>query len=222
MDSNLSPKQIQKVEKIIKSYESGHLNEKILLRAIHNISDDHSNKVMEYLIVLLIFLFGYLLYTGFFKVGQVNIPDINIPEISTSKIKGAKPNLVYTQNRYHKHGPPEGAIDITLISQGEVNNVAIPSPCNGYIVESVQQSGYGNTISIDCPKYRWFIAHLIEKGLSVGSKVKAGEFIAIQGSTGESTGAHMHIEISPKGKDGCIKDRSITDPEIDKYIGKIR
>ena len=222
---SLSPKQIQKVEKILQAYESGHLNEKILLKAIHNIGEHHSGKVMEYLIIILLILFGYLLSTGFFKLGQVTIPDIKIPEISTSKIKGLKPNLVYTKHRSHQHDRPEkGAIDITLMSQGEVKGVAIPAPCDGEIVESVQQSGYGNTISIDCPaeKFRWFIAHLAEKGLPVGSKVKAGESLAIQGNTGSSSGEHMHIEISKFGKDGCISDRAITNPLIDEYIGKIK
>ena len=220
MDSNLSPKQIKKVERIIKAYESGHLNEKILLKAVHNISDHHSNKVMEYLIILLMLGFGYLLSTGFFKFGQVNIPDIQIPEVSTSQIKAAKPNLVYKE--HFIDDSPVGSYDFTLMSNGEVKGVGVPSPCGGKIAVSEEMQGYGHAIAVDCEDYRYFMAHLAEKGLPVGTTVNEGEFIAIQGSTGNSTGEHIHLEISPTGTDRRISDRAITAPLVLTYIGKIR
>ncbi len=220
MDSQLSPKQIQKIEKIMKAYESGHLNEKILLKAVHNIGEHHSNKVMEYLIVVLIIVFGYLLYTGFFKVAQVKVPEVSLPEVSTSKIKGKKPNLVWKDNFIDDS--PVGSYDFTLMSEGEVKGVAVPSPCDGKIVVSQEMGGYGNAIAIDCKTHRWFMAHLAEKGLPVGTIVKEGEFIAIQGSTGNSTGEHIHLEISPTGTDRRITDRAITSPIVLDYISKIR
>lgn len=220
MSSNLSPKQIDKVEKIIKAYESGHLNEKILLKAVHNISDHHSNKVMEYLIVLLVILLGYLLSTGFFKIGQVSIPDVAIPEVNTSKIKGAKPNVVFQDNLLDES--PTGSYDYTLIANGEVKGVAVPSPCDGTIAVSEEIQGYGHTIAIDCQDYRWFMAHLAEKGLPVGATVQNGEAIAIQGSTGNSTAEHIHLEISPQGTDRRISDRAITMPLVLDYLKEIR
>ena len=220
MDSNLNPKQIQEVEKMLKDYKSGHLNEKILLKAVHNISDHHSGKVMEYLIVVLVLLFGYLLSTGFFKLAQISIPDVKIPEISTSKIKGDRPNLVYKDN--FLDDSPSGSYDFTLIANGNVKGVAVPSPCDGKIAKSEELQGYGHTIAIDCKEHRWFMAHLAEKGLPVDSTVKIGEFIAIQGSTGNSTGEHVHLELSPTGTDKRISDRAITAPIVLTYISKIR
>jgi hypothetical protein len=220
MDSNLNPKQIQEVEKMLKDYKSGHLNEKILLRAVHNISDHHSGKVMEYLIVLLLIVFGYLLSTGFFKLAQVSIPDVKIPEISTSKIKGLKPNLVYKD--HFIDDSPVGSYDYTLLAKGEVKGVGVPSPCDGKIAKSEELQGYGHTIAIDCKDYRYFMAHLAEKGLPVGATVKEGEFIAVQGSTGNSTGEHIHLELSPTGTDRRISDRAITAPIVLSYIGKIK
>lgn len=220
MDSQLSPKQIQEVKEVITAYKRGHLNEKILLKAVHNISDHHSNKVMEYLIILLMLGFGYLLSTGFFKFGQVNIPDIKIPESSTSKIKASKPNLVYKD--HFIDDSPVGSYDFTLLANGEVKGVGVPSPCDGKIAVSEEMQGYGHTIAIDCKKYRYFMAHLAEKGLPVGTTVNEGEFIAIQGSTGNSTGEHIHLELSPTGTDRRISDRAITAPLVLDYIGKIR
>jgi hypothetical protein len=220
MDSNLSPKQIQEVEKMLQDYKSGHLNEKILLKAVHNISDHHSGKVMEYLIILLMFIFGYLLHTGFFKSGQVSMPDIQMPEISTSKVKGAKPNLVWKDN--FLDDSPLGSYDFTLIADGNVKGVAVPSPCDGKIAISEEIQGYGFAIAVDCKQHRYFMAHLAEKGLPIGTVVKEHSFIAIQGSTGRSTGEHIHMEISPTGTDKRISDRAITAPLVLSYIGKIR
>jgi hypothetical protein len=216
----LTDDELKTLKQIVKDRKAGYLNESILEKAIRNIAAHESDGVMEWLIPLLILIF---LSTGLWQNLKPKTQVLDkLPEISTSMIKGKKPNLVYTANRFDD--TPEGAIDITLISNGDVKGVAVPSPCSGVIVEAVSGQGYGNTIAIDCinQNYRWFIAHLEKKGLPVGTKVQEGEVIAIQGSTGNSTGEHLHIEISFKGKDGCIKDRAITNPLIDEYISKIK
>ena len=175
---------------------------------------------MEYLIVLLVLILGYLLSTGFFKMGQVSIPDIQIPEVSTSTVKGKKPNLVWKDN--FLDDSPKGSYDFTLMSEGEVKGVAVPSPCDGEIVKSEEIQGYGFAIAVDCKEHRYFMSHLAEKGLPLGTVVKEHSFIAIQGSTGNSTGEHIHLEISPTGTDKRISDRAITAPLVLDYIGKIR
>jgi hypothetical protein len=143
-----------------------------------------------------------------------------LPEISTSTVKGAKPNLVYKNN--FLDDSPSGSYDFTLLADGNVKGVAVPSPCDGKIVKSEELQGYGFAIAVDCTEHRYFMAHLAEKGLPVGTVVKEGEFIAIQGSTGNSTGDHIHMEISPTGTDKRISDRAITAPLVLSYIGKIR
>ncbi len=216
----LTDDEIKTLKKLVRDRESGYLNENILEKAIKAIAAHESDGVMEWLIPILILIF---LATGLWQTAKPKIQVLDkLPEISTSIIKGKKPNLVYTANRFDN--TPEGAIDITLISDGDVKDVAVPSPCEGVIVGAIQGQGYGNTIAIDCANqnYRWFFAHLAKEGLPVGTKVREGEAIAIQGSTGNSTGEHLHIEISFKGRDGCIKDRAITNPLIDEYISRIR
>lgn len=61
--------------------------------------------------------------------------------------------------------------------------------------------GYGNAVRIKHPGggESWY-AHLAEASrLSVGTQVKRGEFIGRVGSTGRSTGPHLHFEWHPQG-----------------------
>lgn len=210
--------EIKILKQIVKDRKNGYLNETTLEKAIKAIAAHESDGVMEWLIPILILIF---LTTGLLQNFKPKTQVLTkLPEISTSKIKGAKPNLVYQDNLIDDS--PVGSYDFTLIANGEVKGVAVPSPCDGKIAKSEELQGYGHTIAVDCEDYRWFMAHLAEKGLPVGTTVKEGEFIAIQGSTGNSTGEHIHLELSPTGTDKRISDRAITSPIVLDYIGKIR
>jgi hypothetical protein len=214
----LTDDELQTLKKLVRESKTGYLNENILEKAIRNIAAHESDGVMEWIIPVLILIF---LSTGLWQNLKPKTQVLSkLPEISTSKIKAAKPNLVYKENFIDDS--PIGSYDFTLLAKGEVKGVGVPSPCDGKIAKSEELQGYGHTIAIDCKDYRWFMAHLAEKGLPVGTTVNEGEFIAIQGSTGNSTGEHIHLELSPTGTDRRISDRAITAPLVLSYIGKIR
>jgi hypothetical protein len=214
----LTDDELQTLKKLVRESKTGYLNENILEKAIRNIAAHESDGVMEWIIPVLILIF---LSTGLWQNLKPKTQVLSkLPEISTSKIKAAKPNLVYKENFIDDS--PIGSYDFTLLAKGEVKGVGVPSPCDGKIAKSEELQGYGHTIAIDCKDYRWFMAHLAEKGLPVGTTVNEGEFIAIQGSTGNSTGEHIHLELSPTGTDRRISDRAITAPLVLDYIGKIR
>ena len=62
-------------------------------------------------------------------------------------------------------------------------------------------NGYGNTIIIDHGfGYRTWYAHLRDFRTKVGKRVVRGEVIGGVGSTGKSTGPHLHYEVHVKGK----------------------
>ena len=214
----LTDDELQTLKKIVRERKTGYLNENILEKAIRNIAAHESDGVMEWIIPVLILIF---LSTGLWQNLKPKTQVLSkLPEISTSKIKAAKPNLVYKE--HFIDDSPIGSYDFILLAKGEVKGVGVPSPCDGKIAKSEELQGYGHTIAIDCKDYRWFMAHLAEKGLPVGTSVNEGEFIAVQGSTGNSTGEHIHLEISPTGTDKRISDRAITAPIVLSYIGKIR
>ena len=63
------------------------------------------------------------------------------------------------------------------------------------------QSGYGNRIVIDHGfGYQTVYAHLRDFRTKLGKKVVRGEVIGGVGSTGKSTGPHLHYEVHVKGK----------------------
>lgn len=73
---------------------------------------------------------------------------------------------------------------------------------DGKIIVAGRRGGYGNTVIIQHGnKYRTVYAHLrgFAKGIRSGSQVKQGQVIAYVGTTGLSTGPHLHYEFQVNG-----------------------
>ncbi len=82
---------------------------------------------------------------------------------------------------------------------------------DGKVIVAGWQNGYGNTVIIDHGgKIATLYAHCSKLLVKVGDKVKAGDVIAKVGSTGWSTGPHLHFEI--------IKDGSPINPLSGGYL----
>jgi len=73
---------------------------------------------------------------------------------------------------------------------------------SGTIVHYSVKGGYGNFVEIKHnPDYSTAYGHASKfvKKLHVGSKVKQGDVVAYVGTTGRSTGPHLHFEVRYKG-----------------------
>lgn len=88
-------------------------------------------------------------------------------------------------------------------------DMAAPAGTNIYAAESgvviVAQwwNGYGNTIVIDHGNGLWTLyPHILDGGILVekGQTVKRGQHIGEVGSTGNSTGNHLHFEVRKNGE----------------------
>lgn len=72
---------------------------------------------------------------------------------------------------------------------------------DGTVTSSGWESGYGITIEIEHGfGYQTRYAHLSKAMVRRGTKVKRGEVIGLVGSTGKSTGPHLHYEVVNKGR----------------------
>jgi len=79
----------------------------------------------------------------------------------------------------------------------------IKSAGDGKVIHIGKKGSYGNTIILQHGgKYSTLYAHMkkFKRGLKRGSKVKQGQIIGYVGTTGLSTGPHLHYEFRVNGK----------------------
>ena len=76
------------------------------------------------------------------------------------------------------------------------------APAKGVVKHLATLTGYGNVVYLQHgAEYLTVYAHLagFKKGLRTGSRVSKGDAIGFVGSTGQSTGPHLHYEIRVNG-----------------------
>ena len=77
----------------------------------------------------------------------------------------------------------------------------ILAAASGKVVSTGYEGSYGNQVIIDHGNgYQTTYNHLSGIGVSVGDKVSTGDQVGKRGSTGNSTGAHLHFEVTKDGK----------------------
>lgn len=92
------------------------------------------------------------------------------------------------------------------ISRGGIYGAAIVAADSGRVIQAgfgnhgTGYGGYGNVVAIDHGGgYSTLYAHMSRVAVSVGQQVKKGQVIGAVGSTGDSTGPHLHFEIRVNG-----------------------
>lgn len=91
----------------------------------------------------------------------------------------------------------------TGIDYAAPTGTKILAPSNGVVSFSGWKGGYGNTIMVTHENgMETLYAHMsaFVSGLNVGSPVKAGDVIGFVGTTGRSTGPHLHYEVRIGGQ----------------------
>jgi murein DD-endopeptidase MepM/ murein hydrolase activator NlpD len=87
------------------------------------------------------------------------------------------------------------------------------APANGVVTEAGWKGGYGNMIEVDhgnglTTRY----GHLSKIAVQVGDTISRGQLVAFVGSTGRSTGPHLHYEL--RLNDRPINPRRFLPPEV--------
>ncbi len=78
---------------------------------------------------------------------------------------------------------------------------SIKAVASGTVISAQKSGAYGNLVKISHGNgiETWY-AHTSKMYVSAGQKVEAGKVIAAVGSTGNSTGPHLHLEIRVNGQ----------------------
>ncbi|MEO1173284.1 MAG: M23 family metallopeptidase, partial [Myxococcota bacterium] len=77
----------------------------------------------------------------------------------------------------------------------------IVAPADGVVIFAGSRGGYGRTLVVDHGYgYQTHFAHLSAFAVSVGDAVTRGQLVAYMGSTGKSTGPHLHYEVRLHGQ----------------------
>ncbi len=115
---------------------------------------------------------------------------INIRDFTMSSGYGIRRDPIYGATKFH------AGLDFAAKTGTDVFATA-----DGVILEADRKSGYGNCIDVDHGyNYVTRYAHLSEVLVKQGQEVKRGELIGRVGSTGKSTGPHLHYEVLFKGE----------------------
>jgi len=116
-------------------------------------------------------------------------PDWPVKAALSSKF-GSREDPFTKETRFH------AGIDIAAAQGSEVK-----AAMSGKVIISSYMKGYGNIVALDNGKGVVTIYAHNEKNLvRVGDQVEKGSLIAKVGSTGRSTGAHLHFEVRKDGK----------------------
>ena len=116
-------------------------------------------------------------------------------------VPGRRVTSGFSYNRLHpilKVRRPHLGVDY-----GAPRGTPIVATADGKVIRASRKGGYGRTIILrHGQNYRTLYAHLSRyaKGVRKGKWVKKGQVIGYIGSTGLSTGPHLHYEIHVDGK----------------------
>lgn len=88
----------------------------------------------------------------------------------------------------------------------------IIAPADGKVVSVRYNGNMGKMVTIDHGYgFKTRYGHLLESKVKVGQRVKRGQTIALMGSSGYSTGPHLHYEVLRNGKSLNPRDYILND-----------
>ena len=123
-----------------------------------------------------------------------SMPEINGIKLAYTPVSGIISSRYGVSSRIRSSN--HTGLDIATATGTPIKVVA-----TGTVTHASYQGSYGNLVKIDHGNglESWY-AHTSKMYVSVGQKVEAGEVIAAVGSTGNSTGSHLHLEIRINGE----------------------
>ena len=129
------------------------------------------------------------------KAERINsLPNINGIKLAVTPVTGTITSRYGVSSRIRKSN--HTGLDISAKTGTDIKVVAA-----GTVISAKYEGSYGNLVKIDHGNgvETWY-AHTSKMYVKAGQKVEAGDVIAAVGSTGNSTGPHLHLEIRVNGE----------------------
>ncbi len=122
------------------------------------------------------------------------LPSINGIKLAVTPIEGKITSRYGVRSSIRKS--THTGLDISAVKGTDIKVVA-----DGTVTAASYNGSYGNLVKVDHGNgvETWY-AHTSKMYVKVGDAVKAGDVIAAVGSTGNSTGPHLHLEIRVNGE----------------------
>lgn len=122
-----------------------------------------------------------------------SLPSINGIKLAVQPISGVITSRYAESSRLRRS--THTGLDIAARTGTPIKVIA-----SGTVTCAKYSGSYGNLVKVDHGNgvETWY-AHTSKMYVSIGQKVEAGEVIAAVGSTGNSTGAHLHLEVRING-----------------------
>jgi murein DD-endopeptidase MepM/ murein hydrolase activator NlpD len=136
------------------------------------------------------------LFVNWQRVEQLEDAMASLPSFVPAKSYTLTSSYGFRYDPFHGRGAQHAGLDMAG-AHGE----PIYAAAAGRVVRAERYGAYGNTVDIDhgrgiLTRY----AHLSSISVSVGDRVDMGQRIAGMGSTGRSTGTHLHYEVRIDGQ----------------------
>ena len=123
-----------------------------------------------------------------------SLPSINGIKLAVTPVTGTITSRYGVSSKIRSSD--HTGLDIAAKSGTPIKVVA-----DGTVICASRNGSYGNLVKVDHGEgvETWY-AHTSKMYVQVGEQVKVGDVIATVGSTGNSTGPHLHLEIRINGK----------------------
>lgn len=103
----------------------------------------------------------------------------------------------FVTRRIDEGGQPHPGLDIATPTGSYIRAAGA-----GRVIEVGEDSTYGKYVRIDHDNgYETLYGHASDTSVELGEEVRKNEVIGLSGSTGESTGPHLHFEILFEGEE---------------------
>lgn len=106
---------------------------------------------------------------------------------SSEHITGTYTSMYTSGGKTYQHR----AVDIGI----PIGNKVLAPHAGKIVIAGWDNSGYGNLVKIVFGNFSILLGHLSQVNVKVGEMVNAGDVVGLSGSTGNSTGPHIHFEV---------------------------